>query len=561
METLRRLIGRISQQIQLLNPSQKVAIALCAVIVAGSLVWLLNWSTTPYRVPLLAQDLSFAELDSAEGALQAAGVNFETHGQRIYVHPKDQANAIRLLSRADALPQDTTVGFAALIEEDSAFRSESENAFRRRVALGHELEKVIATAPEVTSARVLIQMERERRLNAPNTQPTASVMVTMAPGHQMAAAKVESLARLVAGAVPDLKPHNVTVVDAVTLHSYGLPDPDDLFAADMLDKKKQEEGHLLGKILNQLAYIPGVLAGVTVELDGRRRTIQSNVWADPQPKVEETRSYQSSAQDRPGETGTNPNVGIALAGAGEATGSHEKEQKTEFYDAKPKETTVTEDHPFHIKRVTAAINIPRSFFVSVFKAQPGNAEKEPVEGDAVFEAIKSRQVDHVREQVKNIIMAESDDDVKVESYYDFDPGTSTLRSVPGGMVQAGITDGEGTVSLLRSHGSAVGLSVLALVALGLMVMIVRKSGRAAARVPSARGRPPEDADLITGPDGLLRVPGVPVGRADMPEGLLQGQEVDDDTLRVQQLGEQVSKMVDENPAVAAELLRRWVGAE
>lgn len=49
METIRRLLVQISAQLKLLNLSQRVAIGLCAVIVAGSLAWLVTWSSAPDR--------------------------------------------------------------------------------------------------------------------------------------------------------------------------------------------------------------------------------------------------------------------------------------------------------------------------------------------------------------------------------------------------------------------------------------------------------------------------------------------------------------------------------
>jgi len=83
----------------------------------------------------------------------------------------------------------------------------------------------------------------------------------------------------------------------------------------------------------------------------------------------------------------------------------------------------------------------------------------------------------------------------------------------------------------------------------------------AAAIPSPTYVPMEDEELMTGPDGVLRVGGSVVGDADMPEGLLLGHEVDEDTLRFKQLGEQVSRMVDDAPQVAADLLKRWVEQE
>ena len=51
---------------------------------------------------------------------------------------------------------------------------------------------------------------------------------------------------------------------------------------------------------------------------------------------------------------------------------------------------------------------------------------------------------------------------------------------------------------------------------------------------------------------------MPVGQAEVSESLLTGKEVDAGTLRNQELAREVSKMVEDDPAGTAELLRRWI---
>jgi len=561
MESFRRLTGQISAQLKLLNPSQRLAIGLCAVIVAGSLVWLLSWSATPDRVPLLSQDLSLDDTDKAEEALRTADIDFEIQGRRILVSPADQSNAIRVLNRADALPKDTSIGFQALIEDDSPFRAEKDNEFRRQVALGNELAKVIASAPDVESARVFIQSENKRHLTGPGTVPTASVFLSMARGQQMSKANVEAVARLVSGAVPGLKTHEVKVIDALTLRSYSVDNPEDAWAADMLERKKLEEQHLLNKIHEQLSYIPGVLAAVTVDLDPSRRTTETNEWADPAPQSEKSRSSTVTSGRTSGETGTNPNVGVALTGAGTAGGTEDKETENQYFDTKPKQTTHAVMAPFAILRAMAAINIPRSFFVSVFKTQPGNEKTEPGEGDPVFEAIKKRESDRVQTIVQNIIMAQAPDDVKVECYYDLDPGVEVRKDASGGLVQAGLApQGGGYADLIYRHGPQAGLVGLALFGLLTLTLMVRRNTRASVGVAPTHGQLQESA-AVAGSDRVLRNSGGAVGEAESPDGPLQGKEVDEETLKFKQLGEQVSRIVEDSPQVAADLLTRWVNSD
>jgi flagellar biosynthesis/type III secretory pathway M-ring protein FliF/YscJ len=563
METLRRLIDQTSAQLKLLNPSQKIAIALCVVIIGGSLGWLLSWSTTPEYVALLPQDMSLEQLDEAEAALAEAGVHYQIRGKRIYVPMAEQSNSIRVLNRKGALPEDTSIGFQELIADDSPFRPSKENDRRFEIALGNELAKVIASSPDVEKARVFIQSEMKRRLTGPATVPTGSVYVSMRRGQKLTQQAAESFARLVSGAVPGLEAHRVEVIDGHTHRRLTVADPENAWATDMLDRVKQNEQHLIKKIHEHLSYIPGVLAAVTVELDHSKKRTQKATWADPTPKSEESENSKTNSASRSGEPGTNPNVGIALDGGSLGASSEEKRTSTDFYEANPSEIIDAEIIPGAIMRTTAAINVPRSFVVSIFKAQPGNEDTEPTDGDPVFETIRKQQQDLIRDGVKNIIQAESDDDVRVSTFYDFDPATGALGTLGGGAAVAGVGQGGEYAEIASEYGPEAGMIVLALFALFMLFMMVRRSTKAAAAIPTPAGPSllEDEAEYIAGEDGIIHLPGGVVGDAEMPDGMLMGQEVNEDALRFKQLGEQVSRMVDENPQIAADLLKRWVETE
>ena len=71
MERLRQLVAYINAQLGGLNASQRLAIGLCAALIAGSLLWLMQWSASPEFVPLLTHEFSYTELDSTEEVLRS----------------------------------------------------------------------------------------------------------------------------------------------------------------------------------------------------------------------------------------------------------------------------------------------------------------------------------------------------------------------------------------------------------------------------------------------------------------------------------------------------------
>jgi flagellar biosynthesis/type III secretory pathway M-ring protein FliF/YscJ len=108
--------------------------------------------------------------------------------------------------------------------------------------------------------------------------------------------------------------------------------------------------------------------------------------------------------------------------------------------------------------------------------------------------------------------------------------------------------------LLRTYGPQAGLGVLALFSVMMMTRMARRSTQllsgAASTRPEADAEPTREPILAVGPRA--------VGQAEMSESVLTAKEVDDSTIRYDELTEEVSKMVQADPETAAGLMRRWI---
>ncbi|NOX58268.1 MAG: hypothetical protein GXP29_05340 [Planctomycetes bacterium] len=553
MEYLRRVIAQVSEQLQVLNRSQRIAIALCAVLVSGSLFWLVQYSAAPEMVPLMSKDFEWSQLDDAVNALNADSIPVKQIGAQIYVKPSDKSRAMIALANADALPEDTSVGFAELFSDSDPFRPSDENAWRRQRALDVELARTIASSSAVKSARVITQAKSRRRVGAlSNIQPTASVYVKMAHGHALTRNMVDGFARLVASAVPGLSPHKVTVMDAATNMAASPPDPDDAMGAGLLEEKKQNERHLARKLAQALQSIPNVLVSVSVELDLQHTKTTAQSWGKPQPKSEESVASTNREANPAAETGVNPNVGLAVGGSGGGSSNESEESRTEFYDVKSTRIENSVKVPFAVTRAMAAISIPRSFLVGVYQARFGVADDPAkLDEDEAYQNLRTEEVSRVRLAAMKILMTDSKEDVEVDVYYDLSDDAPTLKTFPGGgMAMASAETGFGGYA--KRYGTQAGLMVLALISFMMMSRMTRQSAAA------ARGSltPEGDGDSVTSEE-MLEVVGGPVGKASMSDGMLVGQELDEEALRVSQLSDQVSEMVETDSEMAAELIRRW----
>jgi len=550
MERLRQLLNHIGSRLGMLTLSQRVAIGLCAALVAVSVLWLMQWSTTPDLVPLISNEFSYDQLDAAEAALKSNGIEYKITGPRIFIRVADRHNALRLLHAADALPEGSLYDMAAVVADQNPFQAPEAREYAQNYARGNELAKIIATAPFVKQASVIINPRSKRRLGGTADVPTASVAVTLDSRYELNESMVDGLAKLVAGAVAGLKPQNVYITDTRTGRSHSVPHPGDAAGFDILSMEKKREAHLLSKILSKLADIPGVQVAVSVELETSKRVTQRVKHDQAQPKTETTQSSEQSAAGTASEPGVQANLGQAVAASSGGDTNSTEQTSVENFEPKLAQTETIEQPPFTTKSVMAAVGIPRSFIVGVFKSRFRD-KGDPTDDDAEFTKIRDEQVSRVRTSVQRIVMAKNPTDVEVDVYPDVEWGPSgpPRSESPAGVAQAG-DEGADPLGLLRSYGPQVGLAFLALASMGFMMRMVRR----AATIPAKFTMP--EADSAEEP--ILAAGTSTIGQAAASETMLTGREVDDETLRYQELGNEVSKLVEADPDGAAQLIRRWM---
>ncbi len=554
MDALRQLLARTQSQLATLSRSQQMVIGLCAVLIAGSLLWLVSWSANPVYVSLLpGKPMTALEIRNAEDVLRGTGADYQVEQDRILVRSEDRSRLIAALNVADALPAELSITFASLMEDDSPFRPESENASRRNIALGNELAIIIAASPDVAAARVIVQPLAKRAIGSRNAPASASVAVTMVSGRNLTNDRVRGVARLVAGAVPGLEPHMVAVIDGRTGRPWIVPRPEDEVSFGLLEERKKYENHLLAKIMEQLAYIPGVLVAISVELDTEQSQTTTTTYEDGALQEDSSFETESNTGGSRSGPGTNSNVGMALSAGGSSQTSSSTDSKQSFYPSKAVEQVQTKRAPFALKRATASINVPRSFVASIHKATNGT-DAEPTDAD--LDPIKNLERTRIQGLVQNVLMSMDSDDVQVGFYYDLKPGEAVFIDAPGGFAVGGIAPESSWWSAVENYVPQIGLGFLGIVGLASMARMVRKSAEIAEASRPLANEP--DSEVSTGADGILTVEGGPVGMAAVSEGYLTGHEVDDDTLRAHELRDQVSTMVEANPDNAADLIRRWV---
>lgn len=561
MAWLRKILARIGEQLRQLSLSQRLVIVLSGVLVAGSLLWLVQWAASPELTPLLSQPLAAEELARIRSGLDALSQTYEVRDSRIYIPVSANRSAlIAHLTQNNQLPDSTMTSFETLIREANPWLPQGENDRRWTVALANKLEEVLRKFNGVRDAEVFLDLNnRSQRVFGDNMASSASVTLFMKNGESVSRTLALAAARLVSGAVRGVKLRAVSVVDGV--NNKNALDWDDEseggMAATLHKQKREQERVLAEKIRGQLGD-PKVRVSVQVELDMTATTRQRQEPIDGVISHEERDSSDRNRGLTAGQPGVQPNVGLAASAGGAASTETRNTEVTEYEVGHQLESTQTPSGA--VKEVFAAINISHSYLESVFRRQAGgNAKASPEDITRTFDAEKARIIS----QVSKLVKPPAPEQVAVDWYYD----TVAADLAPDAGVEAGPAPGS-TMDLVQRYGPQSALGLLALVSFALMLNMARKVDASDA-IGMELGLPKEAIEAARqaardAHEAVAARAAQPTAEEAAPlnvraaDGLLVGRELDEASVQTQNMIEQVASMVEKDPDAIAGLLEQWV---
>lgn len=195
-----------------LTPVQRIALGAAVItVVAGGFILSRPGSTTA-MAPLYT-DLSAADASSVVDSLQSQGVEYDlTDAGRTVLVPKDQVYDLRVSMAGQGLPT-SNEGYA-LLDDQGITTSEFRQRIDYQRALEGELAKTLMALDGVQSASVHLALPDDSVFVDEPATPTASVLVAAKGLDGITSSEVESIVHLVASSVKDMKPSDVTVIDA-----------------------------------------------------------------------------------------------------------------------------------------------------------------------------------------------------------------------------------------------------------------------------------------------------------------------------------------------------------
>jgi flagellar biosynthesis/type III secretory pathway M-ring protein FliF/YscJ len=122
--------------------------------------------------------------------------------------------------------------------------------------------------------------------------------------------------------------------------------------------------------------------------------------------------------------------------------------------------------------------------------------------------------------------------------------------VPPELPTAGQATSTSQVTGIASrYGKEIGVGSLAAISLFMVSMMVRKGGTSV--VEAAEPASDVEPEMLDSGDGII-------GNATEGSASLDGMELDEETVKAQQMLSQVQQMVQANPDGAANLVKRWL---
>ncbi|MBI5863243.1 MAG: hypothetical protein HZB38_01765 [Planctomycetes bacterium] len=574
MASMQQQVENALKQLKGLTLSQRLAVLFGALLVGCSLVWMAQWAASSEMVALVEQTLSTEETAQISSGLTAMGEQHKLENGRVMVRAAANRPALwAQLGLMNKMPADTSIGFAEMVKEANPWLPQEENARRWTLAVQTALERMLKQVSGVKDARVLLNLNaRDRGFSRNQPESKASVLLTTA-GEPVSRQLALAAARLVSGAVRGLPLKNVEVVDGSGRSALEWDNESEESGSGLAQLQRQVERETQQKIEEQLRYDPHVRVSVQVVLE-RAAKVENASTPVEGVVTEEIKNDQATSRGKSGgQPGVEANTGAVAAGAepeGESTTNNVTETRYQ-----PGMTTTTTTNPAgSVKQVFAAIAVSHTYLESIFRKKNPDG-KEPSEQDLakVFEEQKTR----IENQVAKLVMPPDAKQVAIDWYYDTPVAVAGSASSAAGM--------EVGMDLVARYGPASGLGLLALISLAL-VMRMAKSHSAGESFGVELGLPKEAIDAARRAASDLAdvtvasraraaasqggamvepvasegapAPAIPVPMGTAAEGVLDAQEVDEGTVQIHKMIEQVSRMTSDDDDMMAHLVEKWV---
>lgn len=288
------------QTLRNLGPMRLAAIA----VVTLSLLGFFGFITTRITSSPLA--LLYTELDQQDSGaivnkLEAMKVPYEvdSNGGLIRV-PSDQVGKLRMMMAGDGLPKGGNIGYEIFDQKEGFGTTSFVQSINHLRALEGELARTISALNPIESARVHLVLPQRELFSHGAQTATASIFIKTRNGAVLTREQIAAIQHLIAAAVPQLQPNQVSIVDdrgnllaRPTSGASGAMGGGSDSPEDMRLQFEQAQARKIEDLLSQTLGYGKARAQVSADLDFDRITTNSEIY-DPESQV--VRSTQSTTE-------------------------------------------------------------------------------------------------------------------------------------------------------------------------------------------------------------------------------------------------------------------------
>ena len=478
------------------------AMTLAVGVLAVALIYgVSKWATAPEWVPVLS-GLSIESVGTVTDKLDQAGIKYklERGGTDVVVATGDLARARVLIAR-DGLPTAGRPGLE-LFDQPSWSMTDFTQRINYRRALEGELERTIGKMRGVEAAQVHLALHESSSFRSGSNPIEASVVLKTSqstPSREV----VEGIQHLVASSVDGLESERVTIVDdsGRLLSSKNEPGSFAGLSSRQHGVQREVEGYLETRAEDLIGQIVGrgnarVQVAASVNFDRLERTTQT---MDPEKQVTQ---QEQKAEIVPGQQGG--------AGSTNTATTYENSKSVETFS----------NAIGGLRRLTVAVLVNERMTGTPDK--PAFTPRTPAELARIDTLVRSAVgFDSTRGDVVSVVSV---------------PFTMPAPAVPAPEVKTTI------LTKVREYEKPV-LNVMALALAFVIALMALRSLRTPVNVAAeqAAGQPTLAAAPASAPGGELP--------RSIPERALPASTV---------IRERVAATVEEQPEVAARLLRSWM---
>jgi flagellar M-ring protein FliF len=394
-------VARAREKWEHISRAQQIAlvagVAMTIVLIVGFVIWS---QQTSYGV--LFSNLQSQDASAIVTQLKAQKIPYQIQDNGTVIEvPASMVDETRLMLAGDGLPSQGVVGFEIFDKANPLDLTDFMQQVDYQRALEGQLTRTIEQINRVSSASVSIVMPQSSLYTSQQQSPTASILLSLAPGVTLDPGQVKAIMHLTASAVQGLTPDNVTVVDTqgdnlsdevnsgtlsngVSLATYGTA----------LDVEQAYEQRLSQEAMSMLDTVLGpnkAVVRVNALLNWDQLQEDSTTYGQQPSQIASQNSSNTTSNGSSSSTSGIPGTGSNLvptptATAGSGSQAYTQSQTNTVYDV-----SQTVDHlvkaPGSVQRLTVAVFLdgqyPAATVASIQQAVSNAIGLNATRGDAI----------------------------------------------------------------------------------------------------------------------------------------------------------------------------------